>query len=246
MSDRSLSVVIPCFNEVENIPIFLERVVELVDHLPEEFELIFVDGGSTDNTVYVTKESINHYSLNSFVRIVSGSQHQTGYGADIIKGLNECTGKFLAWTHADLQTDFADVLKGYKNLLEVNECDECLVKGRRVGRPIFDNIFTFGMQILTLLMLRKNISDINAQPKIFKKVFYERYIKNGAPNDFSLDLYLLYQAKKNKVKILSFPVHFGTRFSGEPKGGGGGIVPKIRLVMRTFNYMKSLRAYVSK
>tara|TARA_B100000575_G_C22685701_1_gene416428 strand:+ start:56 stop:313 length:258 start_codon:yes stop_codon:yes gene_type:complete len=54
--------------------------------------------------------------------------------------------------------------------------------------------------------------DINAQPTIFSRQFFQNW--KNPPNDFSLDLYAYYQAKRNKLKIIRFPVKFGERAFG--------------------------------
>ena len=46
-----------------------------------------------------------------------------------------------------------------------------IVKGKRINRSLFDTLFTFGMSLFTLLLFGKKINDINAQPKMFNKIF---------------------------------------------------------------------------
>ena len=82
------------------------------------------------------------------------------------------------------------------------------------------------------------LNDINAQPKIFHRSFLERM--DDAPDDFSLDLYLLYQAKANGFNILEYPVYFGKRLHGQAKGGGS-LLGKWKLIKRTWYYMNELK-----
>ena len=60
------------------------------------------------------------------------------------------------------------------------------------------------------------------------------------PYDFSLDLYLLIIAKINNYKILNFEVEFKNRLYGEAKGGGS-ILGKLKLTIRTIIYIFKLR-----
>ena len=94
-------------------------------------------------------------------------------------------------------------------------------------------------------MLKKNISDINAQPKIFSKTLFDSHLAVGAPSDFSLDLFILFQSKAQGIQVLEFPVLFKDRISGTPKGGGGGLKMKYTLIKRTFNYMYQLKKNVN-
>ena len=99
-------------------------------------------------------------------------------------------------------------------------------------------IFTAGMSLLSTFLLRIPLSDVNAQPKIFHKNFLKKL--PNPPLDFSLDLYLLYQARVNKYQILEHHVNFGKRLYGESKGGGT-LKGKLRLIQRTWKYMIKLK-----
>ena len=156
------------------------------------------------------------------------------------KGLAAAQGEVLAWTHADMQTDPADALKAYDLWLEKKD-KKTLIKGARKSRAVLDAFFTFGMQLATYGALRVWMSDINAQPKLFSRDFYQAYLLQHAPYDFSLDLYLLYQAKRNGFRIATIPVDFSKRHAGEAKGGGGGWRPRLKLIKRTFAYIFQLR-----
>ena len=79
--------------------------------------------------------------------------------------------------------------------------------------------------------------------KIFSKSFFDTY-GHDAPNDFSLDLYFLYQAKKHG-QIIDFPVYFSKRVAGEAKGGSGSSLKvKWKLIKRSFTYIFELRLKV--
>ena len=125
----------------------------------------------------------------------------------------------LAWTHADLQTDPVDVVTGFKMYL-ANQTENLVVKGRRKNRPLLDSFLTWGMQVFCLFSIKVSLTDINAQPKIFSNQFYQSFLRENAPADFSLDLFLLYQARINDFKIVDFPVSFDRRKLGVAKGGG--------------------------
>ena len=52
------------------------------------------------------------------------------------------------------------------------------------------------------------LDEINAQPKVFRRSFYHNLLKKNAPDDFSLDLYLLLVAKKRGIKFKIYLFHF--------------------------------------
>jgi dolichol-phosphate mannosyltransferase len=226
----NLTIVFPCFNEENN----LEKIISRCKHYSKEIEVIIVNNGSTDNS-----RSLIHKLLVGVEHIkYADIQENIGYGHGIMEGVRIASGEVIAWTHADLQTDPADVLEAYKIFVDHPEYPNCILKGRRVGRNPLDALFTGGMSILSSLLLRKHLSDVNAQPKMFHRDFLEKLTES--PTDFSIDLYLLFQASLHGYTILEYPVHFGKRLYGESKGGGS-LKGKWKLIRRTLSYMLKLK-----
>ncbi|MBI3465389.1 MAG: hypothetical protein HY000_20390 [Planctomycetes bacterium] len=113
-----------------------------------------------------------------------------------------------------------------------------LIRGRRIGRPLVDRFFTWGMGHVASAALGERLWDINAQPKIFHRDLFARM--HDAPWDFSLDLYLLYIAQREGWTCIEQPVRFEARQHGTAKGGGT-LRGKLRLTRRTFKYIFELR-----
>ena len=240
---NKLSIVIPCFNEADNILIIIEKFQDILSSTNYSIEVIIVDGGSTDDTP--AKLKVAFKDLNSEQSKLILKQERGGYGHDILYALCQAKGNILAWTHADLQTDPYDVVTAYELYIKEQQIGPLVIKGKRRNRNFLEAFFTVGMQFVAWLVLKTYIDDINAQPKLFSKEFFNKCLKQGAPSDFSLDLYMLYQAKKNKYKIVTFPVYFAKRLHGEAKGGGSW-KGRIRLIVRTFKYILELKRNVEK
>ena len=230
-----LSVILPCYNESSSIVGIISSIKSALQGR-NDVEIILVDNGSTDSTPQVMEQALQgeHNKQFKTLRI----EKNIGYGHGIMEGVRIASGEVIAWTHADLQTDPADVLEAYKIFVDHPEYPNCILKGRRVGRNPLDTLFTGGMSILSTLLLREHFSDVNAQPKMFHRNFLEKLTES--PKDFSLDLYLLYQARVQKYQILEHHVNFGKRLFGESKGGGT-LKGKLRLIQRTWKYMIKLK-----
>ncbi len=218
------SLIIPCFNEAKNIPLLLDRCSSLNN---SDIEIIIVDNGSTDQTQQVIKENIEKYPGCRSIRL----EKNIGYGHGIIEGLNAAEGEILGWTHADLQTDPADALTGLSYFNEHGNNIFC--KGKRYGRPLLDLFFTIGMSIFESILMRKKFWDINAQPTMFSKEFFESW--DEPPQDFSIDLFAYYMAKKNNLSIYRFPVLFSDRAYGASHWNFG-FRSRIKFIKRTISY----------
>lgn len=233
-----LSLVIPCYNESANIPALAQKLRAIFSDR-SDVEVLLVDNGSTDASTEAMQQHLPASEC-PWLRMVRVPVNQ-GYGYGILQGLEQATGAVLAWTHADLQTDPADALRALQCWQDAGAGDMVMVKGARQNRPFAEQFFTAGMGWLATMLLGVKLHDINAQPKLFSRAFYEQHIRPAAPHDFSLDLYLLYQATVHGVMLLTIPVDFSKRLAGEAKGGGSWKT-RIKLIKRTWHYMWELRA----
>ena len=232
-----LSIVVPCYNEAENIPKLLAAYAEVINR--DDLEIILVNNGSTDETAQVLVQLLPLYE--SFLKVVTVSVNQ-GYGFGILSGLRSATGEFIGWTHGDLQTPPRDVINALTIIEENNSRPTLYVKGNRSGRPLFDEFFTVGMSIFESLYLGTKLSDINAQPNVFHKSFFASW--DNPPHDFSLDLYVFYLARKQGLEIIRFAVPFLKRQHGSSKWNTG-ILAKWKFIKRTIKFSIELKKILS-
>ena len=221
---KTLSVILPCFNESRNLPHVLEKFNKVINR--DDIEIICVDNGSTDNTLNILEELIPKYSFAKLEKV----KVNKGYGYGIKCGLNVAQGKYLSWTHADMQTDPNDVIRALNIIETFNSEKNLFIKGKRRGRSWSDEFFTIGMSIFESLLLLTPLYDINAQPNIFSRELFDNL--KGSPNDFSFDLFYYYLAVKNKYKIIRFDVNFGKRYYGYSSWNINWL-SKIKFITRT-------------
>mgnify|MGYP006083488131 FL=1 len=221
------SIVIPCYNEEGNLK---KLILSCQEHLCSNFiEVILVDNGSTDGSQEIISSLIGSNDLLKSIRV----EKNIGYGNGILKGLKYATGDYIGWTHADLQTDPKDVLRGFELMGDENS----FVKGVRKGRGVSENFFTIGMAIFESFLLKTFLWEINAQPTLFHKNFFTEW--DSPPDDFSLDLFAYFFAKKHKLKIKRFKVNFSNRYSGK-SSWNNGLLSKFILIKRTIIFSLKL------
>lgn len=100
MTKKTLTIVAPCYNEEESLPIFYQTVVDMEEQLSSvNIEFLFVDDGSRDNTLQVCRQL---HEKDNRVHYVSFSRN-FGKEAGIFAGLEKAKGDYVVIMDADLQ-----------------------------------------------------------------------------------------------------------------------------------------------
>jgi len=96
-----LSLVVPCFNEQENVPTLLQRVGAALARTGRAFEVIVIDDGSTDDTLRLLREGMATYP---WLRVICMARNG-GQSAAFEAGFAAARGEVIATIDADLQND---------------------------------------------------------------------------------------------------------------------------------------------
>ena len=223
-------IVIPCFNEEKNIKELILQCRAVTELSGYKLGFILVNNGSTDQSNKIITQFI---SEKDSIKYISLADNQ-GYGGGILAGLRLATSPIIGWTHADLQTPLTDCLLGVNHVQSGYE----FVKGIREGRRFTDRFFSICMGIFESLLFRQQMSEINAQPNIFRSEFLNKW--ENPPTDFSLDLYALVVANRMGIKIHRFGVRFLPRQYGK-SNWNIGFKSRVLFIKRTFQYSLILR-----
>jgi glycosyltransferase involved in cell wall biosynthesis len=229
------SIIVPCYNEEKNLNKLVEEFEKNLIQKEENIEVILVNNGSTDNSNKVMEELKCKYN---FIKIENVEVNQ-GYGYGILSGLRVANGDYLGWIHADLQFNPSEFLNGIEYLKQNNYPKDVFIKGLRINRPILDKLFTIGMSCYETLILKTKLWDINAQPTLMSKELFEKWL--NPPNDFSLDLYAYYIAKRENNKIYRYKVVQHEREEGK-SSWNTGMKSRIKLIKRVLGYSKKLKS----
>ncbi len=95
-----LSLVVPCYNEEENVAVFQEAVIQAFDGCGYDYELVFIDDGSKDCTLQELRKL--HTAQRCPVKVVSFSRN-FGKEAGLYAGLEHAKGEYISLIDADLQ-----------------------------------------------------------------------------------------------------------------------------------------------
>lgn len=138
-----ISVVVPCYNEAESLPVFVEACRGVFDDMVERFgtsfEMVLVDDGSTDDTVERFKEA-EQVLQGHEVRWLSFSRN-FGKESALLAGLEHARGDYVATMDADMQDPPSLLPAMYEKMLETG-CDNVATRrATREGEPAVRSFF---------------------------------------------------------------------------------------------------------
>ncbi len=200
------SVIVPAYNESENLKLLIPRLDKALSFLGREYEIIVVDNASADDT----KTALESLSQN-FSAARGIFEPKKGFGNAVLAGLNSARGDILGYIHADNQMEPSDLVRIYRKLTE-DHLDVC--KATRLDRHdgftrwIVTKVYNF----LFKIMFGVNIRDINGSPKLFTKEFFRRAGLDS--RDWFIDPEIVIKAKRLNAKIGEVEIHTAPRQHG--------------------------------
>lgn len=158
--NKEISIIIPCFNEEDNVEILHSEILNACKNLNKTFEIIFIDDGSADKTF----EKLKNLQQIKIVRF----RRNFGQTAALDAGFKKAIGKIIVTMDGDLQNDPRDI-RSLLNKMEEGEYD--LVSGwRKNRRDSFDKkIISRGANFLRKFFIKDGIQDSGCTLKAYKR-----------------------------------------------------------------------------
>ncbi|MCG2769091.1 MAG: glycosyltransferase family 2 protein [Chloroflexota bacterium] len=215
----SLSVVLPAYNEAENIEEMTKAVMKTITSLTEEYEIIVVDDGSRDGTGDVV-QGLN--AEHPRIRLVQHDVNR-GYGAALYSGFKAATKDLIFFTDADRQFELADLHKFWP---EADSVD--MVIGYRPERadPFHRRLFGWGWTWFTNLLFGYTARDVDCAFKLFKREIIDSIEIKSMGATFSAEF--LVRAKAKGYTIRELPVRHLPRVAGSQTGS------RLDVILRAF------------
>ncbi|HEY4278305.1 MAG TPA: glycosyltransferase family 2 protein [Conexibacter sp.] len=203
----SLSVVLPAYNEEENIETAVGRCIEALPAIAERYEVIVVDDGSRDRTAEITADLAAAHPGN--VRLLR-HRRNLGYGAAIANGFNAARGDYLFYTDADNQFDVSELAWFAPLMQEVDA-----VVGFRVYRydTALRSIVSWCYNRLVNVLFRVRVRDVDCAFKLFRREVIEKI--DVESRDFFIDTELVARTRKWNFRIVEKGVRHYPRTAGE-------------------------------
>lgn len=139
MSEKKISVIVPCYNEEESLPLFYQEIIQIAEEMkPVDFEFLFVNDGSRDHTLEILKEL---HKKDPRVRFVSFSRN-FGKEAGIYAGLQASKGDFVVLLDADLQHPPKYIPKMYQYITQEHYDSVAMKRVNRKGEKRIRSFFS--------------------------------------------------------------------------------------------------------
>lgn len=228
-----LSLVIPVFNEQENLPLLFQALNETIPSLNLQWEVIFVDDGSRDQSLSILREQAN--KDHEHVRVVT-FRRNFGQTAAIAAGIDHAEGDIIVLMDADMQNDPADV----KTLLDKLDEGYDLVSGWRKNRK--DNAFTRNFPSMLANRLISYVTGVKLHDYGCTLKAYRRGALEGFRLYGEMHRFIPVYANSVGAKITEVEVNHHPRRFGKTKYG---LERTVKVVLDLFT-VKFLVSYGSK
>jgi glycosyltransferase involved in cell wall biosynthesis len=206
-----LSLVIPAYNEQENIPTLLQRVSAALWQLNKPFEVLIIDDGSTDQTPQLLAEGMREYPWLRVLRMVKNSGQSAAFEA----GFAAAKGEVIATIDADLQNDPEEIPR-LVPMLDEQQVE--MISGWRKERQ--DTGFR-RWQSRQANKIRNWITEETINDSASSLKIYRAHAIKGIKLFRGAHRYFPTLVKMRGYKVYETPVKHSHRFAGTAKYGFG-------------------------
>lgn len=235
MPEPDLSLVIPTYNEKENVKRLIPQVIDLFKGL--SYEVLVVDDDSPDGT----GRAVEVFTERGYpVRLVT-KKNKEGIGAALRVGYDLCQGKVIASTDADLSFDPADLLRMYQ---EIQNGSDLVTGNRHANKSLYETP-NFSIRVKHWVSLNGNrvlrlvtgipLEDFSANFRMIRREVWENIHTEEKTNTILFEMILKSWIKGYQVK--NIPVTFKDRRYGKSK---------LRLSLEAPKFLIKLMSYLGR
>ncbi len=183
--DKTISIIVPCYNEQEALSLFYKELVEIFNKMDYLYELILINDGSSDNTLEIIRKlagSDNNITYISFSR-------NFGKEAAMYAGFCNANGDYIAVMDADMQ-DPPALLPQMMDILDSGNYDSVAARrADRKGEPPIRSWFARKFYQVINKISDANIVDGARDFRIMKRGMADAVISMGEYNRFSKGIF---------------------------------------------------------
>lgn len=224
----SISLVLPAYNEADNIEPVVAEATPALQAVTEDYEIVVVDDGSKDDTAGVTQRAM---ARDPHVCLVRHPVNR-GFGAAVFSGYVNATKDWILYTDADRQF----VLGEIASFVPMTDCAD-LIAGYRAPRrdPFLRVLYGKGWSLLCTLLFGYTVRDVDCGFKLFRRQLVEKLAPQVESRGATFSIEWLVRAKRAGYRFVELPVSHRPRVAGSQTGAN------IKVITRAFRELVRLR-----
>ena len=241
MLKPSLSIVLPTYNEKDNIKILIPEIKKTFEHI--NHEIIVVDDSSPDGTAKASEELNKKYGN---IRVIVRKKKE-GIGAAIREGYNNANNSIILSSDSDLSFTLSDTYRLYEKIQEGYD----FVWGSKYSKGSFYEPATWQGRVKKWVSKNGNkiirittgikANDFTANLRAIRKDVWKQISTQDKTNTFLMEMIL--KCKYGGLRVTEVPVTFKARIHGESKMNLGIEAPKFLIKMVKYVLMYRFTGY---
>lgn len=236
MSSPQCSIIIPTYNERENIPIILHLIDEVCSKADISYEVIVVDDASPDGTQQAVKQMQQLLGPDHIV--LQARSGKLGLGTAYRHGIQFASGNWVILMDADLSHHPKYIPQFFKVQQQTNAD---IVTGTRytLGGGVSGwnwkrKLTSRGANILASTLLGLKVSDLTGAFRLYRRAVLEKLLGVVTSKGYAFQMEMIARATAMNAKIAEVPIVFVDRVYGESKLGSSEYIMFITGLLRLF------------
>ncbi|KAK3086650.1 hypothetical protein FSP39_021391 [Pinctada imbricata] len=235
-SKDKYSVLLPTYNERENLPIIVWLIVKYFTESGYDYEIIVIDDGSPDNTLEAAQQLEKIYGKDKIV--LRPREKKLGLGTAYIHGIKHAKGNFIIIMDADFSHHPKFIPQFIKKQKE-GDCD--IVSGTRYigdggvyGWDLKRKIVSRTANYITQVLLQPGASDLTGSFRLYKKDALEKLVNSCVSKGYVFQMEMIIRARQFGFSIDEVPISFVDRVYGTSKLGGSEVFQFLKGLLYLF------------
>ncbi|NXX40093.1 DPM1 mannosyltransferase, partial [Tricholaema leucomelas] len=232
-SADKFSVLLPTYNERENLPLVVWLLARTFQESGNNFEIIIIDDGSPDGTQEIAEQLEKIYGSDKI--LLRPRPRKLGLGTAYIHGMKHATGNFIVIMDADLSHHVSlYFIKQKEGNFDIVSGTRYKGNGGVYGWDLKRKLISRGANFLTQVLLRPGASDLTGSFRLYRKEVLQKLMDKCVSKGYVFQMEMIVRARQLGFTIGEVPISFVDRVYGESKLGGNEIVSFLKGLLTLF------------
>ncbi|KAF1556336.1 Dolichol-phosphate mannosyltransferase subunit 1, partial [Eudyptula albosignata] len=227
------SVLLPTYNERENLPLVVWLLARTLRESGNNFEIIIIDDGSPDGTQEIAEQLEKIYGSDKI--LLRPRARKLGLGTAYIHGMKHATGNFIVIMDADLSHHVSlYFIKQKEGNFDIVSGTRYKGNGGVYGWDLKRKLISRGANFITQVLLRPGASDLTGSFRLYRKEVLQKLMEKCVSKGYVFQMEMIVRARQLGYTIGEVPISFVDRVYGESKLGGNEIVSFLKGLLTLF------------